>query len=342
MATEMLIRPHSPLDQLRRQRAESMRELAPDLSPALQARLRVILNRPIDYMDDPAFARPNAEQELFDAAPELPRPNTNWYHPAMQRLSDDRDPRNVINKVLTAKQERVVFLQFNFARFRAATIQDEIGHGPATTEQARSLLHWYDKAMELRERIAQFNLALVLAMAKRVRAADVDFADLVCEGNMVLLHAIDKFNVSRAFKFSTYACDSILKAFGRVGKKHTRYRQMFPTDFDPALERSDHAQRQQRTREEECADEVRRIVEHNDAELTDLEQAVLNYRYPLDEAASAKPLTLEQVGKLVGLTKERVRQIQIQALKKIRKSLEQTYIDSPDAEELPDFAADGS
>ncbi len=340
MAT--LTHTHSPLDQLRRRRIRSAQSPAAHLTPRQQADLQAVLAEPMDYVEDPAFRRKNAEAALFDRAPEIPTPNTSWYHPVMENLTDARSANGIVNVVLTARQERALFLQFNYARYRVRRLQDEVGDDPVTDEQARELLRWYGKASHLRDRIAQFNLALVLAMAKRVRSSDLDFADLISEGNMALLRAIDKFNVSRGFKFSTYACRAILKAFSRIGVKQTQYRNMFPTDFDPALERSDHQRRKLDGHEADCADEVKRIVQLNTAELTDVEKAVINHRFAINRTEEANPLTLEQVGKLVGLTKERVRQIQNKALDKIRRTLEERYIDGPrtSADRLPEYDAE--
>src|SRR5690606_26211366 len=175
---------------------------------------------------------------------------------------------------------------------------------------------------------AQTNLALVLAMAKRTRMGDLDFADLVSEGNMALLRAVDKFDASRGFKFSTYACRAILKAFSRLGVKHSKYRQLFPTDFDPKLEKSDYMERKREEHEDDCVDEIRKIIRENRAELTDIEQEVIEHRFALGqkEQPDATPMTLEQVGKIIGVTKERVRQIQNKALQKIRQSLEGDYL----------------
>ena len=327
--------PNSPLDQLQRRKTRRARGSTKGLSAREQAMLEEILTEPVDYMDDPVFHEKDAEQKVFDEAPEIPEPNTSWYHPVMDNLSQVDDPRKMVSVVLTGKQEKALFLQFNYCRFRARELQDKIGDGPAEPAVARELLKWYRKADELRERIAQCNLALVLAMAKRMRHSDLDFTDLVSEGNIALVRAIDKFNVSRGFKFSTYACSSILKAFGRSGKKHTRYRQMFPTDFDPALERSNFQERLNEEREEDCASEVGRIVRMNVADLTDVEREVINHRFALEHPnpSEAESLTLDQVGKLVGLTKERVRQIQNKALTKLRKALEENYIDSRSSEE---------
>ena len=322
---------HSPLDQLRRRTVGAApTPRTSQFSPSEQAELNVLLTERSEYIDDPMFHERGARRKVFEESEPLPSPNIAWYHPAMENISNSAAISNVTNVVLTAKQERAIFRQYNFARMQVVKAKDKLGDRLPTDRQARDMLHWHREANRLRETIAQFNLALVLAMAKRARAADVDFVDLVSEGNMVLLRAIDKFNVSKAFKFSTYACDSILKAFGRMGMKYSKYRQMFPTDFDPVLERSDHAQSRQASHESDCADEVKRIVQDNQAELSGIEQKVLNYRYPLDRrTAAGKPLTLEEVGQLVGLTKERVRQIQNRALEKVRHVLEEDFLDGP-------------
>ena len=97
-------------------------------------------------------------------------------------------------------------------------------------------------------------------MAKRTRMSEVDFADLISEGNMALLRAVDKFDAARGFKFSTYACRAILKAFSRQGVKLSKYRAMFPTDFDPALEKSNHAENKRAEHEDDCVTELKDII----------------------------------------------------------------------------------
>jgi RNA polymerase sigma factor (sigma-70 family) len=168
-------------------------------------------------------------------------------------------------------------------------------------------------------------------MAKRAKLNDMDFADLVSEGNMALLRAIDKFDVSRGFKFSTYACRAILKAFSRSGITLTKYRQLFPTDFDPKLERSDYKEKQRAEHEGDCVDEVREIFTQNRAALTDIERSVIEHRFalgpPQPSDPHSSPMTLAQVGKIVGVTKERVRQIQNKAFIKIKAALENDYLD---------------
>lgn len=323
----------SPLEQARRARggiklAGSRRQL----SPADQATFKEILTGKYDFVKNPLFSRSNAQRKLFEEAPDITRPDTSWYHPVMETFGDDssRSSKHGGTVLLTGAEERVLFLKFNYCRYRVCKLKEKIGNGPIDGELAMQLLMWHRRAEVLRDQIAQTNLALVLAMAKRTRLSDIDFSDLVSEGNMALLRAIDKFDVARGFKFSTYACRAILKAFSRAGIKHTKYRTMFPTDFDPALERSDFVETKRQEIEGNCADEVKQIFRNNCAELTDIEQEVIEHRFAIDskgrKQAESRTLTLEQVGRIIGVTKERVRQIQNKALLKIRQSLEGDYL----------------
>lgn len=323
----------SPLEQARRGSRVKLAGSARQLSPQDQRILGAIVAcEKYDYVDNPVFHHKNAGHKVFEEPEAIPRPDTSWYHPVMDNLTEVRTiQKNVGTVLLTAAQERVIFMQFNFCRFKVARLKDEIGNKPVGATKARELLEWHRKAEAYRDQIAQTNLALVLAMAKRTRMSEVDFSDLVSEGNMALLRAVDKFDVARGFKFSTYACRAILKAFSRTGVKLSKHRQLFPTDFDPKLERSDFMEKKRESHEDECVDEIRQIMVDNRADLTDIEQEVIEHRFALGkvrkENPEAGPLTLEQVGKIIGVTKERVRQIQNKALDKIRQSLEQDYLD---------------
>jgi RNA polymerase primary sigma factor len=337
---QTMIGNNSPLDRLRqRQRVRVRAGSTPGragrgsgassgtgLSAAEERLLRNILANPIDYIDSEAFYKADAEAQIYDQAPEIEKPDVGWYRPLMDDLtpSKHQTTKNTGTVLLSGAEERVLFLQYNYARHRVRQLQEEVGLNDPTEQQARDILKWYRTARGYREQIAETNLALVLAMAKRTRMSEVDFADLVSEGNMALLRSVDKFDCGRGFKFSTYACRAILKAFSRQGMKLSKYRQRFPTDFDPAMEKSDHLETTRATHEKESADEVKHIVMSNEAELTDVEQTVIHHRFGLDAKENTPALTLEQVGQIIGVTKERVRQIQNKALEKIRLALEES------------------
>lgn len=337
---------NSPFDRVRRRRGLAGPALAgaPSHGPALSAEdetlLKEVLSEPMDYIDGPEYHDPDAERKIYAEAPEVRKPDVSWYRPLMDDViaGSRRDPaRQSTSVLLTAEQERIIFRQFNYARHRVRELQKEIGSQGPTDAQAREILRWFRTADRYREQIAETNLALVLAMAKRTRMSEVDFADLVSEGNMALLRSVDKFDCNRGFKFSTYACRAILKAFSRQGMKLSKYRQRFPTDFDPALEKSNHLETVREQHVRESADEVKYVFLNNDAQLTPVERTVIHHRFGLGGTTPADPLTLEQVGQIIGVTKERVRQIQNKALEKLRFHLEEnaTLPDEPADEELP-------
>lgn len=335
----------SPLDRLRKRKGRMVRagdattqkgrsRVGAGLSSRDEVIIAQLLSSEMDFIDSEAFYVDDAEYNIYDDAPEIQRPDVSWYRPLMDdfRPGKNQNLKSNGTVLLTAAEERVIFLQYNYSRYRIWKLQQEIGTGDPTDEQAQELLRWYRTAVGYREQIAETNLALVLAMAKRTRMSEVDFADLVSEGNMALLRSIDKFDCGRGFKFSTYACRAILKAFSRQGMKLSKYRQRFPTDFDPALEKSNHLETVRKTYEEECAEEVKKIVQENRADLTDIERTVIEYRFGIEAGEDAMPLTLEQVGQIIGVTKERVRQIQNKALEKIREAFETSSFRSRDTD----------
>ena len=291
-----------------------------------------LVAEPVPYMDAAAFHEPDARIAIFDDAPKVELPDTSWYQPLMNQVSSDSSGKTTTSKVLTAAEERVLFLQFNFARYSMEKLRQEVGDTRPTDRQVRSILKWNATAMGLREQLAESNLALVLAMAKRFRMGDMDFGDLISEGNMALLRSIDKFDIERGFKFSTYACRAILKAFSRASMKDSKYRQRFPTEFDPELERSNAPEEKRREDQLERAAEAVEVIKNNSADLTDIEQEVLHHRFGMDAGAQGRKLTLAQVGGLIGLTKERVRQIQNRALMKLRQTLAERYLSASERE----------
>jgi RNA polymerase primary sigma factor len=267
--------------------------------------------------------------------PELPR--TSWYQPTRE---DVLGTNTATPQLMKGPEERLMFLRFNYAKRKLTKLQKKIKRDGLTKDLAADFLEWHRKFEHFREYLVRTNLALVLAMAKRTRLGDVDFAEIVSEGNMALLRAVDKFSIDRGFKFSTYACRAILKAFSRTAMKHSKHRTRFPVEFEPDYEKSDWADKRRDQVEEDCVDELKQIVDRNLADLSSVEQTVIKRRFNWQQADES-PLTLEEVGKIIGVTKERVRQIQNKALAKIRNVMEDGVLRvAPKVDEVEAEAAD--
>src|SRR5688500_7679880 len=311
---------------------------------ALRARAEQVLAENYPFMDSETFKQRGLEQTLFDftevgGEPELPM--TSWYQPTREEIADQLKGTPQLMK---APEEKLMFLRFNFAKRKLQKLQAKAKREGLTKELAEELVEWHRRFEHFREYLVRTNLALVLAMAKRTRLGDVDFAEIVSEGNMALMRAVDKFNVDKGFKFSTYACRAILKAFSRTAMKSSRYKTRFPVEFEPEMEKSDWNDRKRDIVEEDCIDELKQIVDRNLADLSDTEQTVIRRRFNWQQQDES-PLTLEEVGQIIGVTKERVRQIQNKALLKIKSVMEEGVLRTkryPEAEEAGITAPEAS
>lgn len=242
-------------------------------------------------------------------------------------LFEDSDKSIKAFTPLNSQEETALFLKLNYARYMIYKLLRARGARDLTVTLARKLLKWRKRELKVRSQLAQANIPLVLAMAKRTRPLGVDFAELIGEGNMALLRSIDKFDCSRGFKLSTYACRAILKSFSRLAMRTNRYRARFPVEFDPDLEKSDLLTIKREDTLAECVEQLRSILGGQADQLNDIERTVLCRRFAItDDDGALTPMTLEQVGRVVGVTKERVRQIQNKALAKLKTVLEEDVL----------------
>ncbi len=294
-----------------------------------QAQLFRQLSEPAECMYNDSFEKATTERELFGSTAKLTHRGSvrfveNEHHIIDAIATGERLP------TLSHDEERHLFCRFNYARWRVAKILDEYKGKVLTPIAARHLIAWGHRVVAVRSIIVRINMPLVLAMGKRTKLGNIDFNDLVSEGNMALLRSVEKFDCHRGFKFSTYSCRAILKSFSRVAMRASRYRGKFPTEFDPAMERSDHLEQKRIDVVQDCVEELKQILLSNTAALNDVERVVVRERFALGPKhggpIDAAPKTLEQVGRIIGVTKERVRQIQNNALRKIRATLENHYL----------------
>ncbi len=274
----------------------------------------------IDFVPHPSFQLASTEGRLFgEDAETVNVPQWTQYPEVPEEIA----PRQRGKATLSDEDEAKLFLSYNYARYRLAKLIDAQTRRKSAT-RAREMARWYARALKCRANIVRANMALVLAMAKRTRIPNVDFTEIVSEGNMALLRSVEKFDVSRGFKFSTYACRAILKSFNRQATKTGRYRQHFPTEYDPEFDRSDYDLKKHDMQLAESIDSLREILSRNGAKLSDVERTIVLERFAM--GSHKKKRTLAEVGQMVGLTNERVRQIQNVALSKLRMALDESYL----------------
>jgi RNA polymerase primary sigma factor len=229
------------------------------------------------------------------------------------------------------------------------------------------------KMKKSRERLISSNLRLVVSIAKRYMNRGLTFSDLIQEGNMGLMRAVDKFDWRRGFKFSTYATWWIRQAITRAIADQARTiripvhmietinklkriqrelgqkleREPTPKEIgkamdleaakveeilkisqepsslqakvgqegDTALEEFIHDENSSSPEDIASYELLKTHIEEVLHSLSDREKKVLELRFGLKDN---RPRTLEEVGKVFGVTRERIRQIEAKALRKLK------------------------
>lgn len=269
----------------------------------------------VRYVDHPSFADAGAESRFFGCLTQSIRvPRWRYFH----HVPDARWRAPEQRVGLSSDEQTRLFLRYNYAKYRLSILLGQCP-GRCSTQRAKEMVQWYRHVLVGRSDLVEANMALVVAMAKRTRIPNVDFEELISEGSLALLRSIETFDLTRGHKLSTYACRSILKSFNRLATKTGRYRQRFPTEYDPALERSDYDERKHEMQRAERIESLRDILIRNRAKLTEMELVVVMERFAIGFAGKGR--TLREVGQLIGVTAERVRQLQELALVKLRRAL---------------------
>lgn len=268
----------------------------------------------IQYVDHPSFRSRSAARTLWG------KDRERIQVPSF-RLLDAVDPEHGHSRParasLTREQEQRLFLMYNYAKYRLNRLQSQ----RPTRKRKVEMASWRKRAMIAREKIIHANLPLAPAMASRKRVEGADFSDKVAEGYMAILRSVEHFDVSKGFKFSTYACRAILSALYRLGSKAQTYRKHVPVYFDPALEKDDATEQRNEYQRNDAIDSVRRLVRTNGAALSEVEAEVIEQRFPL--ADDAKPTPRWVLGRELGVSTDRVRQIEMNSLRKLGHALDE-------------------
>jgi len=212
-----------------------------------------------------------------------------------------------------------------------------------------------NSSITAKETFINSNYRLVVSIAKKYKRDNIEMLDLIQAGNIGLIKAVDKYDYKKGFKFSTYAtwwikqsitryiddCEYTIRLPVHLQQKLSvlkRKKQEFINIYlkEPTVEELAEYCNMETEKVTELFTNNKNVVErHNLSEkidevlsfLTDQEAEVLRSRFGLGEY---EPKTLEEIGKMFGVTRERIRQIEAKALRKLRhpsklKQLENFY-----------------
>jgi RNA polymerase primary sigma factor/RNA polymerase sigma factor len=285
-----------------------------------EVRAARIAELPLDVMPNPRFARKGADKAILGPMPDSDTPTKKARRPSglppyLASLYE--------MPLLTREQEAHLFRKYNYLKYKAAKLRDELDVAQPRSSLMDEIEQLNQQAVATKNEIARANLRLVVSIAKRHVTPDQNFFELVSDGNMSLLRAIEKFDFARGNKFSTYASWAIMKNFARTIPGEFKHRDRFRTSQDE-LFASTQEHRGNPLAEEGAQNQREAQIERILRRLDEREQKIITSRFGLDHAQ--EPQTLKEVGASLGVTKERIRQIEARALSKLRQAAQDEKI----------------
>ncbi len=288
-----------------------------------EMRARQLLEPPIDFMAHESFELPSADDLILGTPP--PRDEEVVQHvpppglpPYLHSLYQ--------HPLLTREDETYYFRKMNYLKFKAEQLRRKLDPARPKAALMREIERLLEESLSVKNFLIRSNLRLVVSIAKKHLRPNTNFFEMVSDGNMSLIRAIEKFDFSRGNKFSTYASWAIMKNFARTIPAENTLHDRFKTGIDEVFRASydDRANQFQVERENQTQHGIiMRILE----QLEPREREILMLRFGLRQGS--EPQTLEQVGHRFGVTKERARQLEARGLKKLRQIAADEKLDIP-------------
>jgi RNA polymerase primary sigma factor len=279
-----------------------------------EIRARRLLEQPLECIHHSSFDDPAAEAEIT-----APMPGAMEYEAQRQKMRAPKDaPPELASlyemPLLAKEQEQHLFRQMNFYKHKAGKLRVRLDPARARIHQLKQIENLQSRANAVKDQLINCNMRLVVSIAKRHAAQSDNFFELLSDGNMSLIRAVEKFDFSRGNKFSTYATWAIMKNYARSIPEEKRRRERYVTGHEELFEISADT----RSDEQEClaaaeqnSHRINRLLES----LDDRERQIIRMRAGLD---NSEGMTLEEIGQQLGITKERVRQLNVRIMNKLR------------------------
>jgi len=228
-------------------------------------------------------------------------------------------------QLLTPRQEVFLFRKYNFLKCLADELCRNINLKNPRGTQVRKAQQYIRQAEQIKDWLIRSNLRLVVSVARKHTRREAELLELISEGNLAVMNAVEKFDYSRGFKFSTYATWAIVKRFATYRTKLSRRSsqtiqeaEQEPLEVAQDLRIEPSMVVAVESARKSLFDVMRETLEQR-------ERTIVQEHYGLDEQQKVpgqrKARSLSQIAALVGLSKERVRQIELLALQKLRKVL---------------------
>jgi RNA polymerase primary sigma factor len=218
--------------------------------------------------------------------------------------------------LLTREEEGQLFRRMNFLKFKAKQLRGDLANSQERVGDMNEIERLLEKSLAIKNVLIRSNLRLVVSVAGKHRRQAAGFFEMISDGNMTLIRAIEKFDYSRGTKFSTYATWAIMRSYARSIPAEGTQLQRFRTGTEIVLTGEEDIRPAASTDEKLAANQYETLGSIL-GQLNEREHEAISLRFALH--GLSKPMTLEQIGDRLGVSKERTRQIINTGLEKLRQ-----------------------
>jgi RNA polymerase primary sigma factor len=279
-------------------------------------RARALLGQKIEYIFSNEFTQDKAEEKILAeklnykgySLPEIDEKNISEY---TRHLKDA--------PTLNRQSELNLFRRYNFLKYLANVRRAGIKPADISGRQLDTIENHIKEAQLIKKMIIEANLRFVIAIARKHSRDQTMLMDLISEGIFSLMRAIEKFDYTKGFRFSTYATWVIAKDFARKIPEQIASTAQMETIRDDIDQNRRIAEAVDSGLIEQARQSLAQVIRDN---LDEREQyIILNHFGLTGSRIKREKKTLQQIGEELNLTKERVRQIELVALQKLRQLL---------------------
>lgn len=292
----------------------------------LQNRAEKICSQEIEYVFSDKFVLDNACDQILLPLQKL----CAELNPASDTESSDfvsQYSQLYSVPLLEKEQEVILFRGMNYLKYRASVLAATVDLKSPCIGLLDRIEQKLKDAQRLRDYIIQANLRLVVSIAKGLTDRANSFDDIVSDGQLPLIRAVEIFDIERGNRFSTYGTWAVRNFLFRSTKKRRKYRSTFQSGVESvAVGLSDYrsTQRSHESYHHTIHGVLKTVLET----LDEREQMILKRRFGLHQ--SETPQKFREIAEDLGVSTERVRQLTIRSLQRIREVVEEQNLEIPE------------